>query len=355
MTSVAEKIYQFTIDDLDVDYIEEEALNFIKEAKVYEAIISSQEDIENKNFGAIVRKVEDAVRINFDKDLGISIKDAEKGFSMIDKLNKEVKISTGFQHFDNIVDEGLHPKEIICIAGVPGTGKTLFLGNMAINMFLQGKNVIVYTFETSTERLLMRYYTNLTGMSKKNIIMDEDEVKEKITTNFGPLKGNVILKEYNANSVSSNELMAHINDLMMYNGFKPDIIFVDYILIMQANDKSLSSDNSYKYYKIVTEELRNIAKTLYIPVVTAAQINRSGMSDRGGSKALVTAKDISESRGIYDSVDIFITIAQTAADKAKNRLYLYFDKNRNDRTGVRIEYEVDYEHMRLTEKSIVSG
>jgi hypothetical protein len=230
---------------------------------------------------------------------------------------------------------------------------TFFLGNLAINMFLQGKNVLVYTFETSAERLLMRYYSNIAEMSKKEIVLDEEGMKEKVSQATNDNEGDLILKEYNANSISANDLMAHISDLWMYKKFKPDVIIIDYILIMATNDKSLSSDNSYKYYKTVTEEIRNIGKTLYIPILTATQINREGMADRGGTKSTVTSKNVSESRGIIDTVDIFLPIIQTSNDKQNNRYFLYFDKNRNERTGMKIEYSVDYNHMKLTEKGVI--
>jgi replicative DNA helicase len=502
MNSMIDEMYSGQIEDLDEQFFEEEVLNFIKEAKIYEAIVESQIDIQSKNFNSIVNRMESAVRINFDKNLGISIRDTTTALDKIREINEVKTISSGFSHFDSMLDGGFRPREITCFSAIPGGFKcvrkdtiikirykieqeieigklfellniekegsyeapsslevetpfgfkkvngllktqpnqewivkteegssgcfadfhklesldgefdpsnecfwkyvknlkvgdvvrtkngwelikeiyfngnmskmfdlnvddnhslwtnnfhshnTGFLGNFAINAFIQGKNVIVYTFETSSERLLMRYYANLAEMSKKEIVLDEDGLKEKIKSIADISSGDLILKEYNANSVSSNDLMAHINDLWMYKKFKPDIIVVDYILIMRTNDKMLSSENSYKYYKTVTEELRNIAKDLYIPILTATQINREGMADRGGSKSTLTGKDISESRGIYDTVDTFVPIVQTAADKKSNRYFLYFDKNRNERTGAKIEYSVDYDHMKLTEKGI---
>jgi replicative DNA helicase len=179
-------------------------------------------------------------------------------------------------------------------------------------------------------------------------------MKRKAKSVFAMTEGDLIVKEYNANTICSNDLMANINDLMMYKGFKPDVVIVDYILIMNTNDKKLDRTNSYSYFKNVTEELRNIGKTLYLPIITACQINRQGMDEKGGSKSLTTAKDISESRGIYDTVDVFTTINQTANDRKKNKFFVYFDKNRNERTGATIEYAVDYEHMKLTEKGVIT-
>ena len=229
---------------------------------------------------------------------------------------------------------------------------TGFLGNFAVNSFLSEKNVLVYSFETSRERLAMRYYASLIKMNKKEMLLDEENFKTKAKDFLDSMKGDLILKEYNANTVCANDLLAHIADLKRYKDWTPDIIIIDYLLIMLTNDKRLSSENGFKYYKTVTEEVRNIAKTLGVPVLTATQINREGMSDRGGSKSLVTSKNIAESRGIYDTVDFFAIITQTAKEKEKNKYYLYIDKNRNDRTGIRIEYEVNYEHMTLEEKAI---
>jgi replicative DNA helicase len=115
-----EKMYEDLEEEIDEIYFEEEVLNFIKEAKIYEAIVESQIDIQTKNFGSIVNRVENAVRINFDKDLGISIRDVQEALRRIKQLDEEKTISTGFSNLDKFLDGGLHPKEIICLAAPPG-------------------------------------------------------------------------------------------------------------------------------------------------------------------------------------------------------------------------------------------
>jgi replicative DNA helicase len=352
LNSIIDTMYD-NKEEINYDYLEEELVSFIKENRVYEAMAMAQADIDKGNFAAIVNKMEDAVRVSFDKDLGMSIRDVNQAFEKVNKLNNEVCISSGFPNLDSILDGGFHPKETYNFSGIPGAGKTLILGNFALNAFAQEKKVLVYTFETSFERLFMRYVSNLSGMSKKEIFLDENGVREKLASTFDRnITGDLIIKEYNANSVCSNDIMAHVNDLWMYKKWKPDIIVIDYLLIMATNDKSLSTENSYKYYKTVTEEVRNIGKTFYVPVLTASQINREGQSEQGGSKAMVTSKSISESRGILDTIDFLAIILQTAKDKTRNKLCLYVDKNRNDRNGIRIEYEVDYNTMKLTEGAI---
>ncbi len=232
---------------------------------------------------------------------------------------------------------------------------TLILGNYALNTLKQGKNALVYTFETSDTRLFQRYYSNLIGYSKKELLFDEDGAKEKIK-NIKEQNGygDLIVKEYNSNTVCSDDLMAHIYDLNMYKNWQPDIIIVDYILIMLANNKKLDPSNSYKYYKTVSEELRNIAKTLNVPVLSAVQINREGMADRGGSKADLGAKYISESRGVFDTVDWYASLVQTAKDKKNSKIQLQNNKSRNDQSDYRIEYEINYDSMLLQEGAIIA-
>lgn len=353
LSTIINKVYEQSAENIDPEFIEEETKSFIKEAKAYEAILYAQIDIENKNFSNMVNRIEDAARITFDKDFGLSIKDVDESLERIRRLDKEAKISTGYPNLDQMMDGGMHPKELTVFSAIPGGYKTGFLGNIAINCFFNGYKVLVYTFETSSERLAMRYFQNIANMTKGEIILNEEGLRKKIQNLPKDSTGNLIIKEYNSNAICANEIMAHMNDLRLYEQFEPAIVFLDYILIMQTNDKSLSSKDSYKYYKTVSEEIRNISKSLYIPVVSACQINRQGMSDRGGSKALVTAKDIAESRGIYDTADVFITLSQTASDKKKGNIYLYFDKNRNERSGIRISYQIDYEHHRIKEGGIL--
>jgi replicative DNA helicase len=121
--SLVDKMYDNNLDDIDERYFEEEVLNFIKEAKLYEAIAQSQGDMQEKNFGPILKRIESAVQINFDKDLGVSIKDTEIALEKIKELDNVKTIETGWTHLDSFLDGGLHPKEIICLAATPGGGK----------------------------------------------------------------------------------------------------------------------------------------------------------------------------------------------------------------------------------------
>jgi len=227
---------------------------------------------------------------------------------------------------------------------------TLILGNFAIQAFLQGKKALVYSFEVSDARLLQRYFSNFLRKTKTQMILNEEETKQQMKDYVADKEGDLKLKVYQPNTVCSHDLMAHINDLDQYENWKPDIIIVDYILIMRPNDSRMTSDDSYHYFKRVAEDLRSLGTILNIPIVSAVQTNRDGMDDAGGSKALTTSKQVAESRGILDTADFFATINQTARQKTKSEIMIYADKNRNGGTGEKIYCEVDYNYMLLQER-----
>ena len=108
----------------------------------------------------------------------------------------------------------------------------------------------------------------------------------------------------------------------------------------------------YSYYKIVAEEMRNLASQFECPVFTAAQINRNGI---GGTKGLVTSKDLSESRGILDTADYLLIINQNESEKAKGKddgiseQRIFIDKNRNGSNGEILNFTLNYNTMTITD------
>jgi len=349
--SLVDKYYRSNeYDGLNEKNLLDEAENYILQQRVIENIALSQIDIEKGSYSNIVERMREAVSVNFDKDLGTSIKDYQM---IVEKINSSLKgqniIQTGLSTLDRLIN--ISGSEIFTVAAPPGIGKTFILGNFAINAFYQNKKVLVYSMETGTARLFTRYISNILKVSKNEIISEtENVVTNKLKNRISDTPGDIILKEYGSNQVSSNDLMAHINDLVMYNNWKPDVVIVDYLLIMTTNDKRLSSENPFKYYKTVTEEVRNISKLYNIPVLTACQINREGQADGGGTKALLTGKNIAESRGILDTSDYFITLNQTAQEKKRNEMRIYIEKNRNGQTGDIIPCVVDYNFMEIKER-----
>ena len=106
--------------EYDSEYVEEEIKTFIQENRVYEAWFEGQGDVEKGDYGSLLTKVENAVRVNFDRDLGTSIKDVDFMYEHIQEIMNEDVVDTGYSHLNSIIDGGFHDKEIYCLSAIPG-------------------------------------------------------------------------------------------------------------------------------------------------------------------------------------------------------------------------------------------
>lgn len=357
-------ICRFT-DPIDFFIIEEATQEFIKKVMFVEALNKSQSDLENENYEAFVDALSKSINISFDEDLGVDIKDIEavKEAVKADNVGGQV-IPTGYSFLDSpaILNGGLRPGELGVIAANSGIGKTMLMCNMAINNLLDGKNVLMVSFETSVSRIISRVFSNLLGQ-KANVIVDgltgenetiENDLESQFNNIVSPLKGTLIIKEYPSNVKSSNDIMAYLSKLKKIKGFVPDILYLDYLLIMSTNDKRMDRGNLHQYFKTITEEVRNIAKILHIVVWSATQINREGLSDsdnnKGGTKAIITSRSLSSSSGIEFTSDFLCTLSQTSKQKDKGEITCFVAKNRNGAKGVWMYMDADMDSCRFTQK-----
>lgn len=334
------------------DYIKDVAISFIKKERAVEATYMCQAEIQAGNFENLSKIMLDAVNVNLDKDLGLSIKDVTTAFSLVKEVHDETQgCCWGSQSLDERVGR-LQKGEIAVFAGVPGAGKTAWLGHLGISNMKENKKVAIFSFEVDKKRLSTRLYKSLFKVDTQQLLsMEETEAYKILSSTEGDIK--IICRK--ANSTSSNDMASILKDLETYEGWKPDLILIDYILIASTNDKRKDSTESYKYYKTVTEEMRNLGVEFNCPVVTAVQLNREAMGKDGGSKAVVTSKDISESRGVLDTADYTIMIEQTVAEKyiddSKNSgVYrLRVDKNRNGESGFQVGFDIDWRTLSIEE------
>lgn len=343
---------------VSADFLREQAVAFIKKERAIEATYKCSSMITDGKFDDLDKTMREAVNINLDKDLGISIRDTQKVLEMIQEVQDP---DEGCTWGSPTIDERsgrLLPGELGVIAGVPGAGKTLWLGHFALSNMKEGKKVIMFSFEVNQKRLAARLYKNLFKINTKELL---DADPEKISAEMAESDGDLRIVCRTANSTSANRMAAVLNDLKTYEGWEPDLIIVDYIAITATNNsRASSSDNSYKYYKTVAEELRNLGVEFNCPVISASQINREAMGDKGGSKAVVTSKNIAESRGVLDTADALFIIEQTDKEKAeekdndgramKGSYRIRVDKSRNSDSGYTVPFLVDWRTLSISEK-----
>lgn len=329
------------------EYLKDVAIEFIKRERATEAHYKCDAEIQKGNYDNLDKIMREAINVNLEKDLGVSIKNVKEILPAIQEVHDDKEGCTwGSTTLDQKVGR-IQKGELGVIAGLPGAGKTAWLGHFGMASMKEKKNVAIFSFEVNKQRLATRVWKALLGKSTLELLnLTEEEAEQTFND---PCLGDLRIINRPANTCSANDISAILHDLETYENWKPDLIIVDYLLITSTNDKRKDSSDTYKYYKTVTEELRNVAVEFQCPVLTACQLNREAMGEKGGSKKVVTSKDISESRGVLDTADYLFIIEQTEEEKADGIYRLRVDKNRNGDNGFVVGFNMNWNTMTIKE------
>lgn len=293
---------------------------FLKERFVYKTILNVAEKFSDQSF-----KLEE-VLVDFEKAYNISLKEnlGHWYFEDIDKHIKELvavykPIPTGWKFFDDRTEGGLFPKTLVVFAGQVNVGKSIVLGNIATNMLLANKNVLLISLEMSEFMYSKRISSQLTQIPHGELKTYTQELKDQIDYLKKNVQGNLIVKEFPPKTVTVRQIDSYITKLK-HKGFIPDIVVIDYVNLIHPIAKNL---NSYESVKEICEHLRGLAFKYDIPIVSATQLNRGAFNT-----ASPGMEGISESIGLAATCDAICSIWQEEEDRELGVINMGFQKNR---------------------------
>lgn len=318
----------------DIDWKEADENDFLKNAELFikrrQTILVLQEVIAKHSNNSItsdevVRKFENVAALKLIQTIGFDIyKDIEKYIE--NTQNSGAKLSTGFEMIDKYTNGGLPAdgKFLGIISAPTNMGKSIFLGNLAVNACKQEKNVLVVSLEMSEMVYATRIYSALYGMNIAELPLKHDELREKVA---GRKYGNMIIKEFPPGTLTAEELEGYIDDVQKHEGYKFDLICVDYLTLLSAP----SADSSNEAGKRLARKLRALSYKYECPVFTAAQINRDGFG------LTPDMKYMAESIAICSEADLILSLYQNEEDVALNLMRLWFLKSRLGRKDVSVK------------------
>ena len=172
---------------------------------------------------------------------------------------------------------GMNKGELNIFAGGSGSGKSLFMQNLAVNWITNGLNGVYLTLELSEGLSAMRIDSMLTNVSTKEVFKDLDTVEMKVKM-AGKKAGNLQIKYMPAQS-NVNDVRAYLKELQIKNGWAADFLLVDYLDLLMSVSAKVSPSDLFVKDKYVSEELRNLAKELNCVFVTAPQLNRGAVDE----------------------------------------------------------------------------
>jgi len=191
-----------------------------------------------------------------------------------------------------------------------------------------------------TERILANLFDvemkDLYRLNKKDFVNHFEAVNKYISRNL-------VIKEFPTKTANTNMIRSMIRELKDKKDFVPDIVFNDYMGIMQPNFSNKNS-NSYTDIKTVSEELRGLAVELAIPIWTSIQTNRGGINNLD-----VDLDDMADSIGPGATADVVMSATQTDDMKESREIQLAILKNRFGLNKQRFLVKVDYSKMRITD------
>ena len=327
--SISAKISNLELeDDMVIDFLVDKTEKFCKDRALFNAVKESILVIDDKHKtisrSGMPKLFEDALSVSFDTNIGHDFVDnADDRYAFYQ--SREEKVPFGLDILDRVTKGGLSKKSISIILGGTGAGKTLCLTHFASSYLMQGLNVLYISLEMSEERIAERIDANIMDITLDRLRdLPKDTFDKKISKIKENTLGKMVIKEYPTASAGSAHFRHLMNELAMKKNFKPDVLIIDYINIcVSSRLKYSNSVNSYTMVKSIVEELRGLSIEFNLPVLTATQTNRTGMSSQD-----LELEDISESFGSAMTADFILGISTSPELEKMKQLQMKQLKNR---------------------------
>lgn len=224
-------------------------------------------------------------------------------------------LSTGLIDMDRKLG-GLHPSDLIILAGRPSMGKTALATNIAFNIAkawrkgvkpdgtegtVDGGVVGFFSLEMSAEQLATRILAEQAEVSSEKLRrgeMQEDEFRRVVDASRALASIPLYIDDTPALTISA--IAARARRLKRKNGL--DVLFIDYLQLARA---ASAKENRVNEVSDITQGLKAIAKELNIPVIALSQLSRQVESREDKRPQL---SDLRESGSIEQDADVVMFV-----------------------------------------------
>lgn len=304
--------------------------------------------IQNGHYGEIETRVKDAMTISLLRDLGTDYFADPKG-RLTEMRNSNHNISTGWKVLDAKLGGanfgGFSPGTLNVFAGGSGSGKSLFLQNLALNYVMGGYNVVYFTLELSADLVSMRIDAMISAVPPKDIFRRLDEVDLKVRMTGKHHQGKLRIKKMPESGTTANDLRAYLKEYEIQFGVKPEVIIVDYLDLMHSNNARIDPSDLFVKDKYTSEELRAMADEWHAIGITASQLNRSSVEAENFNHSHI-AGGISK----INTADNVFAIATSLAMRERGEYGLQFLKTRSSAAvGQTITLKYDPGSLRISD------
>jgi len=272
------------------------------------------ETAERVLFSIAEAKTDQGGFVTFSSALDKAISNAAEAYKRDGAL---VGLSTGLIDLDNKLG-GLHPSDLIILAGATSMGKTSLATNIAFNVARnyvagpvvdgvktaeRGGVVAFYSLEMSEDQLAQRVVADVAGISSDRIRKGQIDATE-----FGRLRDaadevrGAPLHIDATGAISIARLSQRARRLKRRSGL--DLIVVDYLQLV-TTDGGGRNANRVQEVAAITGGLKALAKDLNVPVIALCQLSRK-VAERDDKKPQLS--DLRESGSIEQDADAVLFV-----------------------------------------------
>jgi len=224
-------------------------------------------------------------------------------------------VSTGLIDLDKKLG-GLHPSDLLILAGRPSMGKTSLATNIAFNIAkaykrgrthdgsdgaVEGGVVGFFSLEMSAEQLAARILSEASEVPSEQIRrgdMTEQEFRRFVEAAKSLESCPLYIDDTPALPIS--QVAARARRLKRTHGL--DVLMIDYLQLLKGTGKG---DNRVQEVSEITQGLKAIAKELNIPVIALSQLSRQVESREDKRPQL---SDLRESGSIEQDADVVMFV-----------------------------------------------
>lgn len=215
-------------------------------------------------------------------------------------------VGSGFRDLDRLLG-GLHPSDLVILAGRPAMGKTALATNIAYNAakdYLEtngeeGAVVGFFSLEMSAEQLAARILSEQSNISSDRMRKGEltnDEFTRLVQASQALHQVPVFIDDTPALTVSALRTRAR----RLKRQSKLGLIIVDYLQLISGSAGS-RNDGRVQEVSEITRGLKTLAKELHVPVIALSQLSRQ-VENREDKRPQLA--DLRESGSIEQDADV---------------------------------------------------
>jgi replicative DNA helicase len=276
------------------------------------------------------------------------------------RLDRSRWITSGMEKFDKACKEFGSAREdhYIIFAGGSGHGKSVALRNIAGANLRKGKRVLSYSRETSTAGFIEMLVASEMGIDLNTLDFLPRDRAEKFYAEFDRQRNEwadrllfCVQHEPATPLMTVEDICDNARAFVNLRGV-PDLVLVDYLQLFDAR-KVKAGNNREAVVAHVSHQLQALQRELGCVMITAAQLNESGLNEMRQVKKdedgrvihrMPKPGDLRESQGAYHDADRVIFLykppvdcrgqEQVAAGISTPEVWWYQEKRRRGCAGL---------------------